>query len=189
MRALGRIRLAALVLAVISIGFLPALAQITFDFMPKGGKTLFLDVFGAAPDSATLAEMTGAERSEADWSELLGARDTGLKKKELQTLAVYLAVNMPLAPEAVDAAAKAGDIAAALPPDGRELAWFKCQACHSLFAGYLTQDRDLQGWRNMFLSPFHRELIMTDQEREEFSHYSVINMPMKFEDVPQELRF
>jgi len=30
---------------------------------------------------------------------------------------------------------------------------------------------------------------MTDREREEFSHYSVINMPMKFEDVPEDLRF
>jgi hypothetical protein len=30
---------------------------------------------------------------------------------------------------------------------------------------------------------------MTPQEREEFSRYSAINMPMKFEDVPEELRF
>jgi hypothetical protein len=170
-------------------GLSPALAQLDFDFMPKGGKTLFLEVFGAAPDQATLAEMTAAGRGEADWSEALKARDTGLGDKELRTLAAYLAVNTPLVAEAVDAAEKEGDIATALPPDGRELAWYRCQSCHSLFAGYLTQDRDLVGWRNMFLSPFHRNLPMSEQDREEFSHYSVINMPMKFEDVPEDLRF
>jgi hypothetical protein len=30
---------------------------------------------------------------------------------------------------------------------------------------------------------------MTPIQREEFIHYSAINMPMKFEDVPEELRF
>lgn len=183
----GFLRLAAMMLVL--TGLMPVLAQVSFDFMPKGGKTLFLEVFGAAPDQATLAEMTAAGRSEAEWSEVLTARKTGLKDKPLRTLASYLAVNMPLAPEAVEAAVKAGDVAPALPADGRELAWNKCQSCHSLFAGYLTQDRDLEGWRNMFRSPFHRELPLTEQEREEFSQYSIINMPMKFEDVPEDLRF
>jgi hypothetical protein len=76
-----------------------------------------------------------------------------------------------------------------LPRDGRDLAWEQCQSCHSLFAGYLTQSRAAVGWRNMFLSPFHRQLKMTPQEREEFARYSEINMPMKVEDVPPDLRF
>ena len=189
MHGFARIRLVAIALAVVLTGFLPALAQLTSDFMPEGGKTLFLEVFSAAPDSATIAEITGAKRGEADWSEALKARKAGLKDQQLRTLASYLAVNMPLAPDAVEAAAKAGDIAAALPADGRELAWNQCQTCHSLFAGYLTQDRDVEGWRNTFRTPFHRELTLTDREREEFAHYSVINMPMKFEDVPEDLRF
>lgn len=189
MRFLGRIQLAAMMLAVALTGAVPALGQLSLDFMPKGGKWLFIDVFGTTPDKATIAEMTGAKHREAEWSKLLSARDIGLKKKELQTLASYLAVNMPLAPEAVEAAVKAGDIVSALPPDGRELAWNQCQFCHSLFAGYLTQDRDLEGWRNMFRSPFHRELPLSEQERDEFAHYAVINMPMKFEDVPPDLRF
>lgn len=182
-------RLAAMVLAALLAGLLPVAAQLTPDFMPKGGKTLFLEVFGQAPEQGTLTEITGLERSEAEWSKLVEETDTGLDETQLQTLASYLAVNMPLKAEAVQAAAEKGDVAPALPADGRELAWFKCQSCHSLFAGYLTQDRDLEGWRNMFRSPFHRELTMTEQEREEFSHYSVINMPMKFEDIPEDLRF
>jgi len=189
MRFPGPIPLAAMMLAVALTGAAPALGQTTPDFMPKGGKSLFIDVFGATPDKATIAEMTGAKHSEADWSTLLAARHTGLKKKALRTLASYLAVNMPLAPQAVDAAVKAGNIAKALPPDGRELAWNQCQSCHSLFAGYLTQDRDLEGWRNTFRSPFHRELPLTERERDEFAHYAVINMPMKYEDVPPDLRF
>jgi len=190
MRSLVPIRLAAMMLALICVGFLPAAAQVlTSDFMPEGGKSLFIDVFGAKPDQATIAEITGASRSEADWTAALKARKTGLKDKQLRTLAAYLAVNMPLASEAVEAAVKAGDIAPALPPDGRELAWHTCQGCHSLLAGYLSQDRDLEGWRNAFRTPFHRELALTEKEREEFAHYSAINMPMKFEDVPEDLRF
>ena len=186
----GLSRLKAVVIAVMLTGFPPALAEVlSFDFMPKGGKALFVDVFGAAPDAATLDEMTAPARGEADWSSFLAARGSGLSDKELRTLSAYLAVNMPAKRDVLDAAAKAGDIATALPVDGRELAWNGCQGCHSLFAGYLTQDRDLQGWQNMFNSPFHRELKMAPQERDEFSRYSTINMPMKFEDVPEDLRF
>jgi hypothetical protein len=41
----------------------------------------------------------------------------------------------------------------------------------------------------MFQSTFHRELKMTAQERREFSSYSAINIPMRIEDVPTDLRF
>jgi hypothetical protein len=108
-----------------------------------------------------------------------------MSEREIATLAAYLAVNLPL-PEGT---AKADNLAAALPPDGRELAWNQCQLCHSLFSSYLTQEREAQAWRNMFESPFHRQLKMAPQEREEFSRYSALNMPMKIDDVPQDLRF
>ncbi len=114
-----------------------------------------------------------------------------LTDREQRTLAAYLAVNMPV-PDPGETAAKAGDPAAlraALPRDGRELAWNECQFCHSLFTSHLTQDRDMQAWLNLFESPFHREMKMTPQEREEFARYSTINMPMKIEDVPPDLRF
>jgi hypothetical protein len=157
--------------------------------MPKGGKSLFVDVFGDVPDPAMLDWMSDAARSDAAWIGLLAKKNASLSETEAHTLAAYLAVNLPLPRDSLDAAVQAGDIASALPPDGRELAWNGCQSCHSLFAGYLTQDRDLRGWQNMFLSPFHRELQMTPQERDEFSRYSTINMPMKIDDVPEDLRF
>jgi hypothetical protein len=58
-----------------------------------------------------------------------------------------------------------------------------------LFSSHLTQDRSVQAWLNMFQSPFHRGLKMTAQEREEFARYSALNMPMKIDDVPRDLRF
>ena len=156
------------------------------DFMPKGGKALLLEVLGTPPDPAELGKIAQARRTEAQWRDALAPRARALTEQQLATLAAYLAVNMPL--PAKDAV-KGGDVASALPPDGRELAWRECQSCHSLFASHLTQSRDAQGWRNVFLSPFHRELKMSAQEREEFARYSALNMPMKIEDVPEELRF
>jgi cytochrome c5 len=132
--------------------------------------------------------VASTKNTEAQWAEFVTARAAAVSEREKATLVAYLSVNMP----AASAAAKGGSapvVAAALPRDGRELAWQQCQFCHSLFSSHLTQSRDVQGWRNMFLSPFHRELKMTPSEREEFARYSAINMPLKIEDVPSELRF
>jgi hypothetical protein len=104
-------------------------------------------------------------------------------------LAAYLAVNMPVAAGRAPSSAQLPDLRVALPRDGRDLSWEQCQLCHSLFTSHLTQERTVQGWRNMFESPFHRNLKMTPQEREEFSRYSALNMPMKIDDVPADLRF
>lgn len=154
-------------------------------FMPRGGRALLLELVGSAPDQTELRAITQARRSEPQWQEFIAARKKPFNEREAATLAAYLTVNMPLP----DGAAQPDKLAAALPPDGRDLAWNGCQNCHSLFTSQLTQRRSVQGWRNMFLSPFHRELKMNPQEREEFARYSALNMPMKIEDVPDELRY
>jgi hypothetical protein len=159
--------------------------------MPKGGKTLLLEALGRAPKDGEVRAIVAARRTEAEWREAVAPRAKGLSEREQQTLAAYLAVNMPV-PDADGVAAKAGkpaELEAALPRDGRDLAWNECQFCHSLFTSHLTQDREVQAWLNMFQSPFHRELKMTAQERSEFATYSAINMPMRIEDVPADLRF
>ena len=154
-------------------------------FMPKGGRALLLDLLGTPVDQTELRGIVQARRTEPQWLEFVAARKKALTEREAATLAAYLAINLPLS----DDAAKRDNLASALPPDGRDLAWNGCQNCHSLFASHLTQRRSAQGWRNMFLSPFHRELKMSPQEREEFARYSALNMPMKIEDVPEDLRF
>jgi len=154
-------------------------------FMPKGGRALLLDLLGVPPDLAELRAIAQARRTEPEWRDFVAARKNAFAEREQATLAAYLAVNMPLSDDTV----KRGNLGAALPPDGRDLAWTGCQPCHSLFASHLTQRRNVQGWRNVFLSPFHRELKMSPQEREEFARYSALNMPMKIGDVPEDLRF
>lgn len=154
-------------------------------FMPKGGRALLLGLLGAPLEQGELRAIAQARRTEPEWRDFLVARKPALTERELATLSAYLAVNMPLAEDAV----KSDKLASTLPRDGRDLAWNECQSCHSLFASHLTQRRNVQGWRNMFMSPFHRELKMSPQEREEFARYSALNMPMKIEDVPQDLRF
>ncbi len=159
------------------------------DFMPKGGKTLLLELLGRPPDLAEFQALARTRRTEEAWREALAPRTKALTERQQATLAAYLALHLPLPEAAIKAAVAQRDPAAALPPDGRELAWTGCQACHSLFASHLTQVRTLQGWRNMFLSPFHRELKLNEAEREEFARYSALNMPMRIEDVPSDLRF
>lgn len=172
----------ALALATLATTFAAFAQQLTF--MPKGGRQLLLEVVGKPPDIARLREIAGAKHTEAEWRAILADRKTALGEREAATLAAYLEVNMPL-----PAAALQGDIVAALPADGQALAENTCQSCHSIFTSYLTQSRDVQGWRSIFLSPFHRELKLAEREREEFARYSAINMPMKVDDVPSDIRF
>jgi hypothetical protein len=176
------------VIAALLVSGAAALSQLDPGFMPKGGKTLLIELFGSSAESA-LQGVLKSRRSEEEWRAALGDHARKLSDNEQRTLAAYLAVNMPLQSEAFEQLKKPGELERILPRDGRELAWFECQSCHSLFTSHLTQDRSLQAWLNMFQSPFHRGLKMTAQERDEFARYSAINMPMKIEDVPRDLRF
>lgn len=172
--------IAAVVAVALLFFALPAGAQ-SFDFMPPGGRALLVKELGAPGKQARLQEVAQSRKTEPEWQ----AAFPDLSPKERATLAAYLAGNMPLA----GAPAAADDLVARLPPDGRELAINECQSCHSLFTSYLTQSRDAQGWRNIFLSPFHRQMKLSPQQREEFARYSALNMPMKVTDVPEDLRF
>lgn len=186
------IRNIGIVLAVscaLLAGLSPAAAQQDISFMPRGGKALLIGMLGRPLDAAALHPIAGASRTEEEWRAFLAARGSPLRDIELSTLAGYLAVNMPLAKNALESAESKGDPAAALPADGRDLAWNQCQFCHSLFTSYLTQDRGVEGWLGTFATPFHREIEMSAKERETFARYSAINMPMKIENVPEDLRF
>lgn len=171
------------------LGLSPALGQEYFDFMPEGGKALLIQLLGHPLDTAELRQIAKARRGEEEWKDALAARTGAMSEKQLQTLVGYLVVNMPLAEETLETAEKKDDVTAALPPDGRELAWNQCQFCHSLFTSYLVHERGVQGWLSTFETPFHREIKMIEKERETFARYSAINMPMRIEDVPEELRF
>jgi len=177
------------VLGALLLGSQSTLAQESTDFMPKGGKSLLIQLLGHPLDTAELRQIAKTKRNAEEWQTNLGPRTGAMNDRERRTLSEYLAVNMPLAEKTLAAAEKKGDAAAVLPPDGQELAVNYCQFCHSFFSGYLMIERNVQGWRGTFEAPFHREIEMNAKERETFARYSAINMPMKFEDVPADLRF
>lgn len=166
----------------------PAPAEDTMAFMPPGGKSILLESLDAT-DGGKIGELAATTANNEEWAELLAKLLPDLGENALETVTAYSAINFPLSPEALAKLGETGDAVEILPPDGKDLAVRNCQNCHSLFSGYLVHDRDVTGWLGIFKSPFHSELPMTETERETFSHYSAINMPLKFEDVPPEYRF
>lgn len=163
-------------------------AEDTMAFMPSGGKSILIENLDAT-DNGKLAELAAKSATNEEWAALFAELLPDVGENALETVTAYSAINFPLSPEALARLAETGAAAEFLPPDGKELAVNNCQNCHSLFSGYLVHDRDVTGWLSIFKSPFHSELPMTETERETFSHYSAINMPLKFEDVPPEYRF
>jgi len=147
----------------------------TFAFMPDGGRGLFVRAF---PDPADQRDALSRSGSAEDWQAALAT--SGLTQNETATLAAYLSHVTPI---------DAKSPIETLPPDGCDLALAQCQSCHSLFSGYLMQRRDRNGWLVIFASPFHKDIPMSQTEREIFADYSAINMPMRVEDVPPEMRF
>jgi hypothetical protein len=176
--------------AVLAIGIPAAsvLAQSTdFGFMPSGGRTILSE--SLLPDDTTgLAEAAMREASVAEWAEWARERNPDLSDVTIETFAGYAALNFPVAEEVARSIAESGD-PELLPRDGKELSIAQCQFCHSLFSGYLMQDRDEVNWKGTFKAPFHAEIPMSEVERDTFAHYSAINMPLKYQDVPPELRF
>ena len=157
-----------------------------FDFMPPGGR----DILGtlAAGDAGTLAEAAARANDRAGWADWVRTKAPDMDEKAVETFAAYAALNLPVANDVLTQLAEDRDLLL-LPPDGKQLAIQQCQFCHSMFSGYLMHDRDEAGWRSTFKAPFHLEIPMTETERDTFSAYSAINMPMRMQDVPPELRF
>ena len=126
-------------LAALGVGrrvFAQAAGGEDYNFMPKGGRALLVELRGRVV--APTARIAQERRTEAQWREFVDAQKKPMTEQERATLAAYLAVNMPLSPARRRARPQ-------LPRDGRDLAWEECQSCHSLFAGYLTQGRGRAG--------------------------------------------
>jgi hypothetical protein len=167
-------------LAALALLFLArAVGAVDMTFMPKGGRALAAQAFGA--DDAALRAAMSARRSESEWGTYLASR--GLSDRDRTTLAAYLAAHAPL-----PAGAAKGPIAQSLPRDGRDIAWSECQSCHTLSHAMLTQTRDADGWRKLLASPSHRGVKLAPAERDEVARYAALHMPMKMADVPASMR-
>ena len=86
----------------------PGLGQEGHEFMPKGGKTLLIELLGSPADAAQLREITQGKHSEEEWSDALAGQTSAMSEAERRTLAAYLAVNMPLPERAQEKAEAAG---------------------------------------------------------------------------------
>lgn len=159
----------------------------SFAFMPPGGREILARLV-APGDAAALVEVAGRQASAEDWAAWAATQAPDLGEQAIATFAGYAALNLPASDPAQAKLLETGDLAA-LPPDGKDLAIAHCQYCHSFFTGYLMQDRDEVSWLGTFKSPFHAEIPMSDVERATFASYSALNMPLKYEDVPPELRY
>jgi hypothetical protein len=185
-----------LAMAALALASGVALAQIGFEFMPDGGRNLMVQVLDADP--GRLAEVGTMTLDAEGWQAWItegqstdaqiALTQTALAEAEVMTLASYMALNLPLADPETLGALGPEDLAAALPRDGKDLAVRNCQGCHGFYTAYLGHDRDANGWMVMFNSPFHTEIPMNRTERLTFAHYSAINLPMRLEDVPPDLR-
>ena len=158
-----------------------------FGFMPAGGRSLLFELLGQS-DAENLAKILTQSQSAEDWHAWAASQATDLDDKALATFVGYAELNLPVGEDVLQAFTESGDTGL-FPPDGKDLAIAQCQFCHSLFSGYLMQDRDEVGWKSTFKSPFHKEIPMTEVEQDTFARYSAINMPLRFEDVPPELRY
>lgn len=166
--------------ALAGLATLAPAADDLMGFMPDGGRGLFLQVFADPEDQ--MAQL-GQALDVTERTVAITAAAPDLAPRARDTLAAYLAAIAPLDLPA------GTDIAAILPPDGKDHAVAQCQSCHSLFSGYLMHRRDRTGWLAIFNSPFHVKIPMTETEQAIFADYSAINMPMRFQDVPPEYRF
>jgi mono/diheme cytochrome c family protein len=145
--------------------------------LPSGPKDLLIEL---SSDPVVIGGVVGAERDAAAWATELGGMGTELSETDLAILAEYLALNVPATIAATDVAG----IVAELPADGRELFAANCMSCHGVAKYYLLQDRDTEGWMEIFTAPYHRRLLTGDNERETFASYAAQAMPIPAEQIP-----
>ena len=189
-------RLKTLLVVALALGALAAgivVSQSGYDFMAKGGKLLLaevLDTCTTCDDEATLVtlEMTQDEwlayfseqetqLEELDEEELQRGALAGLTEQEAQTLAAYLAINVPVDVDNVQA----------LPPDGNQLAQETCTICHAI-AATVIEDRSATRWISHLQNPTHSGIGLSEGQMQELAHYLEINYPMSLEAVPEPLR-
>ncbi len=177
--AARRLPLPLFVLTLAGVMSMGTLAQTSDPIasLPSSPKDLLLSL---TTDAAVLGEMAGTTASSAEWVSQLSGMGTAMTPEQLGMLAEYLALNLPAAVTGGDAAS----MVQSLPPDGRELFAQTCFACHGVAAYYLQQDRDIDGWMEIFTAPYHRRLLTEGKERETFASYAAHAMPIAAEDIP-----
>jgi mono/diheme cytochrome c family protein len=182
---------ASLLLLALVAAPLHAQTDDVFAFIPAGGRTLLAQLVEQGLSPEELQPILSAKRTPEEWVSYLRERQAAvpalqaLGEQDLLTLSDYLAFNMPAA--GIAAQANATELAAALPPDGRDFALNYCQSCH-IITVVVTQDRTKEAWLGTMNKPSHIEIELTPVEREALANYLVLNAGIPIDLVPEELR-
>ena len=165
-----------------------AMAQDQFEFMPKGGSMLLLEVLDSSSTDDIVSVVT-AKRTQEEWEAYFTDQESALKdltEKEVKTLVAYLAINMPIPEEEIPKETEKIDWVTFLPSDGWLLTLETCMNCHGLDAA-LIEERELVGWGTLFGGHDHVILPLTKQQWATLEYYLAINMPIPEEDIPEEM--
>jgi hypothetical protein len=186
-------RLAVLSIAAAAFGLVLAAAEEDiFSFIPHGGRTLLAQVLGNRPVAGDVQAMLATKHTRDEWVAYLKEHTAQLpavaklSPKELQTLADYMAFNMPLAAKAPTSPSQA-NWEKALPLDGRDMALDKCQGCH-IITVVITQDRTKEAWLGTMNKPSHVQIKLSKDQREALASYLVLNAAIPIDKVPEDLR-
>lgn len=164
-----------------------------FSFIPLGGRDLLMRILLASPPQAEGRSLLDGKRSRDEWVSYLRDHGAALKlakdlnDAERQTLADYLAFNMPLPPAQLPADLSRANWSRVLPPDGRDFMMERCQGCH-IITVVVTQARTKEAWLGTMNKPSHVRIKLTKDQREALANYLVLNAGIPIDSVPEELR-
>lgn len=182
-----------LAIALALVAPLAAAAADVFDFIPAGGRTLLAQAIAGRSADAEVNGLLGAKRSRSEWLAHLKGRTgalaglKGMDDKQLQTLADYLANNMPQPAIKAPARTTKADWEKVLPPDGRDFTLRYCQGCH-IVTVVVTQSRTRDAWLGSLGKPSHIGVKLNPAQREALADYLVVNGGIPIDEVPEELR-
>ena len=186
-------RLATLSIAAAAFGLaLAAAEEDVFAFIPNGGRTLLAQALNNRPVAGDVQSMLAAKHTREEWVAYLRGHTaqlpavSKLSDKQLQTLADYMAFNMPLAAKAPSSPTQA-NWEKALPLDGRDMALDKCQGCH-IITVVVTQSRTKEAWLGTMNKPSHVQIKLSKDQREALANYLVLNAAIPIDQVPEDLR-
>lgn len=183
----------ALALTLALVMPLAAAAADVFDFVPSGGRTLLAQAIAGRGADAEVTGLLGAKRSRSEWLAYLKGHSgalaglKGMDDKQLQTLADYLAHNMPQPTIKAPARTTKADWEKVLPADGRDFTLRYCQGCH-IVTVVVTQSRTRDAWLGSMGKPSHVQIKLNPAQREALADYLVTNGGIPIDEVPEELR-
>jgi hypothetical protein len=188
-------KIAALSLAAAAFGVGVAVAaadEDVFSFIPHGGRTLLAQALDNRPVAGDVQAMLASKHTRDEWAAYLRGHTAQLpavaklSDKELQTLADYMAFNMPLGAKAPSKPTRA-NWEKTLPQDGKDMALDKCQGCH-IITVVVTQDRAKEAWLGTMNKPSHVQIKLSKDQREALANYLVLNAAIPIDKVPEDLR-